>query len=148
MNQPWQAMRIAMCVCVSLTCLIGPARGFGGLPIPGGAPPLIRIEGTLASEAPGKGWWLSIGNQGEVRYITHYTMKVLNKQYLSMTIVDQLTPNSPNMFLGPLSRDYWKAIADPALLGQRVVLEAYVADSRGQLWVTEFEPLPAASPPD
>lgn len=135
-------MRIALCVCVGLASSNGPALGFSGLRIPGGAPTLIRLEGTLASEAPSKGWWLSIGNQGEVRYITHYTMKVVNKQFLSFTVIDQLTPNSPNMFLGPQSRHYWKELADTKLLGQRIVLEAYVADSRGQLWVTKFEPLP------
>jgi hypothetical protein len=138
-------MRVAVCAGLGLAWPAGPAPGFSGLRIPGGAPTLVRIEGTLARESPDKGWWLSIGNAGEVRYITHYTMKVLNKSFLSMTVVDQLTPNNPNMFLGPQSRHYWHAIADPALLGRRMVLEAYVADSRGQLWVTKFEPLPASS---
>ena len=135
-------MRTVLCTCVGVALLSGPALGFGSLRIPGGAPTLIRLEGTLTSEAPSKGWWLSIGNQGEIRYFTHYTMKVVNKQFLSFTVIDQLTPNSPNMFIGPQSRHYWNEIADPKLLGQQVVLEAYVADSRGQLWVTKFEPLP------
>lgn len=138
---------VVLCLC--LASWRGATHGFSGIRIPGGdRPTLIRIEGRLRAEQPEKGLALSIGMPGVegIRWIAVDDLKVISKPITSMDLVDQLTPNWPNLFLGGQSRQYWAQISDPQLVGRKIRLEGYVADPQGQFWVTKFEVLPDQTP--
>ena len=107
----------------------------------GTAPTLIHIEGTVSREVPSGERFLSVGAEDETRYLAVRKLRALNTSTTSIALYDLLKTNWPNIHVGPASRRYAHELADPKLLGQSIILEGYVVNARGELFMTKLEPV-------